>query len=160
MATALAHSRPATTRTAHRPDLRVARPIDGVDLDAALADALAPHRAAARQDAHVADVVDLDAHRRLTSPRVRRNRLRAVLVALALAAAIAVAVGSLTTAGADAPPAPPGEVVVVEPGQTLWDVARQHTPAGGDPRATLDDIRDHNGLTGTTVPAWTPVAIP
>lgn len=159
MAAALAH---ATTDRVTAPRgvapvaLRVARPDDGleVDLDAAWASAMAPHRVA---DDHVAEVVHLDA-RRAPSPRVRRNRRVAALFVLALAVLLALGAGSLV-ADADGP-TPVGQTVTVQPGQTLWDLAVAHTPDGSDPRVTLDRIRDLNGLTGADVPAWTPVVLP
>ncbi len=159
MAAALAHATP--DRTAARQGvapvaLRVARPGDGaeLDLDAAWASATAPHRVA---DAHLAEVIHLDV-RRATSPRVRRNRRVAALFVLALALLLAVGAGSLV-ADADGPTAV-GQTVTVQPGQTLWDVAVTHAPDGTDPRVALDRIRDLNGLTGDTVPAWTPVVLP
>jgi hypothetical protein len=167
-------ARTASPATARRPHgrrgvapvaLRVARPGerhhgDGVDLDAAWAEATAPHRVAAERDAHVAEVLDLDAARarRAGAPRVRRNRVAAVLFVLGLAVVLAMGAGALV-ADADGP-TPVGQTVTVQPGDTLWDVAVAHTADGQDPRATLDRIRDLNGLTGTDVPAWTPVVLP
>ena len=158
MAAALAHATP--DRTAPRGvapvALRVARPDEAreLDLDAAWASATAPHRVA---DAHVAEVIDLDA-RRPASPRVRRNRRVAALFVLGIAVLLALGAGSLV-ADADGP-TPVDQTVTVQPGQTLWDVAVAHTPEGTDPRVTLDRIRDLNGLTGEQVPAWTPVVLP
>ena len=161
MAAALAHhstERPTPRRGVAPVALRVARPADvEVDLDAAWADALAPHRIADERDAHVAPVIDLDAHR-APSPRVARARRVGVLFVLALAVVLALGAGAMI-ADADGP-TPVGQTVTVQPGQTLWDVAVAHTPDGADPRGTLDQIRDLNGLTGTQVPAWTPVVLP
>ena len=162
MAAALAHHHPATRPTPRRGvapvALRLARPADAeVDLDAAWAAALAPHRIADQRDAHVAPVIDLDAHR-APSPRVARARRVGVLFVLALAVVLALGAGAMI-ADADGP-TPVGQTVTVQPGQTLWDVAVTHTPDGADPRATLDQIRDLNGLTGTQVPAWTPLVLP
>ncbi len=133
---------------------------DEVDLDAAWAEAAAPHRIAAERDAHLADVIPLDRSRARggVSARVRRHRLVAVLFVLGLALLLALGAGAL---GADADgPTAVGSTVTVQPGQTLWDVAVTHTDAGDDPRAALERIRDLNGLTGTDVPAWTQVVIP
>jgi hypothetical protein len=147
MAAALAHSHAhpqsptpvGSRRGVAAVALRVARPDEApvVDLDAAWADATTPHRIAASRDAHVADVVSLDEvrARRAASPRIRRNRLVAVLFVIGLA-------------------------VTVQPGQTLWDVAVAHTADGQDPRATMEQLRELNGLDGTQVPAWTPVVLP
>ena len=168
MAAALAHSTTTTPARARRgvapTALRVARPgerpVDQVDLDAAWTDATAPHRIAAERDARVAQVIDLDGARtrRAPSARVRRNRVLAVLFVVVLAVVLAMGAGALV-ADADGPTAV-SQTVTVAPGETLWDVAVAHTADGGDPRATLDRIRDLNGLTGTDVPAWTAVVLP
>lgn len=44
-------------------------------------------------------------------------------------------------------PTRPAETVVVEPGETLWDVASAADP-GGDPRPVVQRIIDLNGLAG------------
>lgn len=165
MAAALAH-RPHPSPAASRPArrgvapvaLRVARP-EELDLDAAWQAATGPHRVAERPDAPLAEVVSLaDARaRRRPSARVRRHRLVAVLFVLALAGMLAMGIGGMADADH---PAPIVQTVTVEPGQTLWDVAVAHTPEGGDPRATLEQIRAVNGLPGTDVPAWTAVVLP
>ena len=169
MAAALAHSHAhpqsptpvGSRRGVAAVALRVARPDEApvLDLDAAWADATTPHRIAASRDAHVADVVSLDEvrARRAASPRIRRNRLVAVLFVIGLAVVLALGVGAL--ADADGPTAI-GGTVTVQPGQTLWDVAVAHTADGQDPRATMEELREFNGLDGTQVPAWTPVVLP
>jgi LysM repeat protein len=48
--------------------------------------------------------------------------------------------------GHDAPP-PPARTVVVEPGETLWDIASAADP-GTDPRVVVERIIDLNGLAG------------
>lgn len=151
---------PVALRVQRGPGPGTAGPDDDVDLDALWVDATAPHRIAAQRDAHVADVVSLDAVRaaRAAAPRVRRNRLAAVLFVVGLAVVLAMGAGALV-ADADGPTAI-SDTVTVQPGQTLWDVAVAHTADGGDPRETLARLRDVNGLTGTDVPAWTPVVLP
>ena len=42
------------------------------------------------------------------------------------------------------------QFVTVQPGQTLWQIAKQVAP-GDDPRDTVDRIRSLNGLDTTTV---------
>lgn len=126
-----------------------------LDLDVAWQDALAPHRVAARRDDQLAEVIHLDARRAVAR---RASRARGILFAAVLALVLALGAGIL---GADADgPADLGQTVTVLPGQTLWDVAAAHTPAGADVRATLDRIRGLNGLTGADVPAWTVVVLP
>lgn len=151
--------RPAPGQDRPTP-LRVVRPVDALDLDAALADALAPH--APRPERPLAPVVDLDDHRRRSGTWVRRRRRRLLLVALGVGLAVALAAG-LATRGPAAPdtPAPAvGATVTIEPGQTLWDLADDVTPAGGDVRATVAEIRRLNGLDTGAVPAWTTVVLP
>jgi LysM repeat protein len=50
--------------------------------------------------------------------------------------------------------------VVVQPGQTLWDIARQVAP-GEDPRVVIDQIVDLNGLSSAgQVRAGQPLYVP
>jgi hypothetical protein len=49
-------------------------------------------------------------------------------------------------AGADAGTAP--APYTVEYGDTLWEVATEHYPSSEDPRATIEAIRQKNGLEG------------
>lgn len=165
MAAALAHPPQTPSARPHRGlapvALRVAPvgPPEIVDLDAAWIDATAPHRIAAGRDAQLAEVIPLHGvrPRRAVSARVRRHRVAGVLLAIGLAVVLALGAGAL---GADADgPSATGQTVTVQPGQTLWDIAVAHTD-DGDPRVTLERIRDLNGLSGTDVPAWTPVVLP
>jgi hypothetical protein len=50
--------------------------------------------------------------------------------------------------------------VVVEPGETLWEVAVQTAPSGVDTREHLDALRELNGFDGSHLEAWTVVLIP
>ena len=75
----------------------------------------------------------------------RRGRLAVVLVALAALAVLAVAFGSSTVASGDAGAVPATEVVTVEQGQTLWQIAAEANP-DGDIRQTVDDIMTMNSL--------------
>lgn len=89
---------------------------------------------------------------------VARRRLVAVALLVALAFLLTVLVGQVG-AGAELDDPVAGEAVV-EPGQTLWDVAVASAPAGVDPRAHLEDIRRVNGLDSARVAPWTVVLIP
>jgi Tfp pilus assembly protein FimV len=74
----------------------------------------------------------------------RRGRLVVLLAVLAMAFAALVMFGSpaLSTGTAHHAPA---RTVVVQPGQTLWDIAGQVAP-GQDVRAVVDEIVDLNAL--------------
>lgn len=50
--------------------------------------------------------------------------------------------------------------VVVQPGQTLWDVASERAPAGVAPRAYLDELREVNALDGSDLDAWQVLRLP
>jgi nucleoid-associated protein YgaU len=41
--------------------------------------------------------------------------------------------------------------VVVQPGDTLWDLAREHSPEGADIRRIVYEIRTLNGLAGAEI---------
>jgi hypothetical protein len=72
----------------------------------------------------------------------RRRRLGALLVASAIAYA-------LYATGADAGTA--SDSYTVASGDTLWQVATEHYPPSEDPRATIEAIRQENGLEGYTI---------
>jgi hypothetical protein len=50
--------------------------------------------------------------------------------------------------------------VVVQPGQSLWEVAVATAPEGMDARRQLDDLVKLNGFTSSQVDAWTVVLLP
>ncbi|MES9604350.1 LysM peptidoglycan-binding domain-containing protein [Actinomadura sp. NPDC000929] len=87
-------------------------------------------------------------------PPIRLTRRgRAVLVAFAATVTLILLwlnVGSGAFAGSresHGGPARPSETVVVEPGETLWDIASAADP-GSDPRLVVESIIDLNGLAG------------
>jgi hypothetical protein len=53
----------------------------------------------------------------------------------------------------------PYDYVVVEPGQTLWQIAEAAAP-GDDPRVTIMRIQDLNGLADASVAAGQRLALP
>ena len=90
-------------------------------------------------------------------PRLtRRGRLIRFVVLLAMAAALAVlGVGRLTgeqvRATTQTSAAPLATVqVVVEQGDSLWNIAQRLAP-GRDPRDTIHEIRQLNGLRGNLI---------
>lgn len=50
--------------------------------------------------------------------------------------------------------------VIVEPGQTLWDIAVVTAPDGVDARAHLAAIEDLNGIRADDVQAWNVILLP
>ena len=91
----------------------------------------------------------------------RRGRI-ALLMALTVLALVIGAV--LQAAGAPAEAAPDGSgavtrTVTVQPGETLWQIAREVRP-NADPRETVARIQDLNGLTTATVWAGQPLIVP
>jgi LysM repeat protein len=89
----------------------------------------------------------IDARGRTPVRLTRRGRV-AVFVAL-LAAAAAGLIG-VSTAGVAADAGKARPVVVVQPGDTLWEIAVRTRPTG-DPFATVEAIRELNGLPGYTI---------
>jgi nucleoid-associated protein YgaU len=70
---------------------------------------------------------------------------------LALALALLASVGFGAAHAADRPgPAPVYRTVRVQPGDTLWAIARRRYPAD-DPRARVDEIERANGLGGPVI---------
>ena len=98
----------------------------------------------------------MDASRRAHVRLTRRGRAVVILLALLLAG-----VGVLLAASASqaADPAGPPRSVVVRSGDTLWSIAARYAP-GGDPFATIDQIRRLNGLSGYTVPVGVRLVLP
>jgi hypothetical protein len=95
----------------------------------------------------------------VTDRRVFVRRRIAVLAAT-LALAMGGAVLGLGVASASAPVAEVSGHVVLQPGETLWDVAVRSAPPGVDARRQLADIRRINGFGGTALEAWTVVLLP
>jgi hypothetical protein len=86
-----------------------------------------------------------------------RRRLVALGILVVLVTLLAVVIGR---PGAQAQLEDPvAGHVVVQPGETLWDVAVASAPDGVDPRAQLEALRELNGLDGA-IDAWTVVLLP
>jgi LysM repeat protein len=86
---------------------------------------------------------------RLTRRGRRLVRTAVVTVALlvALVTAVVAGVGVGSSQAGDGAAVPATATVVVQPGQTLWSVARSVAP-GADVRETVARIKDLNGLSG------------
>ena len=104
---------------------------------------------------------------RLVPPPARPPRhvywLRRAL-ALAVLAGLLLAIGGVVRAMAVAGPEEvlgrTNLTVVVEPGQTLWDLAERYAPEGRDLVEWADEIARANGLDGRTLQAGMPLQIP
>ena len=102
-------------------------------------------------------------HLRLVSPPPTRasswrRRAGALLLMLVVVAMLIAAVGQIG-ASADLEDRVAGHVVI-EPGETLWDVAAATAPEGMDTRAQLAAIEELNGIRASDVDAWTVVLLP
>lgn len=74
----------------------------------------------------------------------RRGRL-VVILALSAVMVLFVIAGAFRATAAPADPPTGWTLSVVQPGQTLWELARSRT-AGGDPRELIAQIKSVNGL--------------
>lgn len=75
----------------------------------------------------------------------RRGRLAVLVAAVAALAVLAIAFGSSTIATGEAGAVPATQVVTVQSGYTLWQIAADANPEG-DLRQTVDDIMRMNSL--------------
>lgn len=94
----------------------------------------------------------------IASRRAARRRHRAGL------AAVAIAVIGMTLLGGGqegvAPAAQQGKrTAVVQPGQTLWDIAERHAPEGMDPRVYVAALEEANDL-GPVLQAGARIRLP
>ena len=90
----------------------------------------------------------------------RRGRLVVVVLFLAALFAGGVLFGSTSTrATPEAGPTQAYEYVLVQPGQTLWGIAKEVAPQD-DPRATIEAIRRLNALPDGGIQAGQRIALP
>ena len=88
-----------------------------------------------------------------------RRRIGALLVLVATVVLVVEAVAGPVVAPQEVVPASTA-TVVVEPGQTLWDVAGQHAPAGVDTAAYVRELAELNGIDNGAVDAWQVLRLP
>jgi Tfp pilus assembly protein FimV len=89
---------------------------------------------------------------------VRSNTLSRVVVLLAMAV---VALFLLLANGVQAGDTlRPTETHVVQAGDTLWDIAAEHTPTGGDVRKTVADIQEMSDLEGGIIQPGDRLTVP
>jgi hypothetical protein len=91
--------------------------------------------------------------------RGRRGRRAAATIGAVFVVVLA-AVLTFGVASASSPELEVGGHVVLQPGETLWDVAVRSAPPGVDARRQLAEIRRLNGFGGGTLEAWTVVLLP
>ena len=88
----------------------------------------------------------------------RRGRVFLLLLLVALAF-VAFSTARTATQAGTGPASPATHFVTVDPGETLWQIARAVAPAD-DPRDTVDRIRDLNDLNTTVVQAGQRLVVP
>ena len=105
-----------------------------------------------REDVPVGDAIVLAFPSQAHALRARRRRAaarRRRSLAAALLGCALVGLSHLQTPSAGGPsPKHVPAAVVVQPGQTLWDLAARYAPRGSDPRAYLGRIARLNRLQG------------
>lgn len=87
-----------------------------------------------------------------------RRRLTVLAGVVGLALLLVLLVGNPNAEAELADPV--GGHVVVEPGDTLLQIAADTAPAGVDVHDHLRDIRELNGFSSSSVAAWTVVLLP
>ncbi|GAB2623580.1 hypothetical protein Aab01nite_16850 [Paractinoplanes abujensis] len=91
--------------------------------------------------------------------RLTRRGRAVVLGLLVVLASLASAVLFSTASRAEQSPAGPSPSVVVQPGDTLWDIASRSMPRR-DGQAAVDELRRLNGLSGYGVAAGDVLILP
>ena len=90
----------------------------------------------------------------------RRARFRRTVAGAALLTVIGGTLAGGLARGADAPPRHGKRAVVIEAGDTLWDVASRHAPEGTDLRSYVDALAAANGLSGAGIQAGVRLRLP
>lgn len=93
------------------------------------------------------------------------RRALALLVVLATATAVAVAAAAAWSSGSTSagvvPTVPVSDVTaVVEPGETIWDVAERHVPPGSSVADYVARIVELNGVDPGAVDEWQVLRLP
>lgn len=89
----------------------------------------------------------------------RRGQLVVLLAALALVLSAGFFLGSVAVGTDEAGQAPATEIVMVEPGQSLWSIASELT-SGGDVRTTMREIERLNALDSVALSAGQKLRVP
>lgn len=88
-----------------------------------------------------------------------RRRIGALVVLVAALLLVVEAVTGPVVPTQEVVPAT-ATTVVVEPGQTLWDVASQHAPADVGAAAYVRELAELNGISNGAVDAWQVLRLP
>ena len=88
----------------------------------------------------------------------RRGRIVVVALFVVLCF-VAFSLGRTSSQASTHPGRPATRAVTVEPGETLWQIAKAVEP-GADPRDTVDRIRELNGLSSAPVQAGQRLIVP
>ena len=80
-------------------------------------------------------------------------------VLLATVCAVFLLVGGASGANAESPPGPATEYVVAS-GDTLWEIAAEHTSDGEDIRVVIDEIKERSGITSSSLQIGQVLQIP
>lgn len=89
----------------------------------------------------------------------RRGRAAVFIGSSLLLASGVIASGQLAGAGEEAPAGPATAVVVVQPGDSLWSIAKELAPKA-DPRETVMRLRELNGLGNAVVVPGQSIVVP
>lgn len=93
------------------------------------------------------------------TPRYWLRRLVALCILLAILGAAVMVVRSLNAR--PAPRAPRQDLVVVlGPGETVWDLARRYQPDGHETSAWVSEVVRHNRVDARALAPGTPVRVP
>lgn len=91
----------------------------------------------------------------------RRRRLAVLAAAVTTVSSLATVAGATgATAGRALPPPPPPARVVVEPGDTVWDLAAARLPAGEDLRGYVAEVVERNRVDATALPPGSVLLLP
>lgn len=120
----------------------------------------APTRQARAERAAGADrTVRAERAQRSSVRLTRRGRVVVLLAALALVLSAGFFLGSVAVGTDEAGQAPATEIVMVEPGQSLWSIASDLTE-GGDVRTTMREIERLNALDTVALSAGQKLRVP
>jgi LysM repeat protein len=93
------------------------------------------------------------------NPPIRLTRRGRIVVFCFLLSVVGALLALVSAPGQAADQPAPAPVVVVEPGDTLWDIAGRHSP-GRDRFATIAEIRRLNNLDGYSVDSGQRLVLP